>query len=364
MFVCIVPTAVLMYILGFSGNPSKKKMIFGVRNNPKFHEGDAAEKLAAITKSCRTVALIITIAVCLVSVILFFMPVTGFTMAAWVILVLAELILIAVPYGKGNTELKSLKRELGITKKGVVYADLSSTNIIHALKMPWIILPNAICLAASVFAVLTDLGVIKVFGEIPYEKYTLTIMSMSFLLIAALLIPIAYMMDNTRNTVISKDSNINANYNRAKKKCWADLMIGMSWANTLYVVATLILMMFINSEIMIIAGVLAYTLIIMVCVVIGAKTQMAVEKRYDKDTDLELQDDDDNWIFGMFYYNPNDTRLNVEKRFGYGGTVNIAHPAGKVIMIISALIIIALIGLLVWAAVTDNFDAINMNLPF
>ena len=229
--------------------------------------------------------------------------------------------------------------------------------------MPWIILPNAVCLIASVFAVLIDLGVIKIFDELPFEKYALTIMSMSFLFIAALMIPIAYMMDNTRNTVISKDSNINANYNRAKKKCWADLMVGMSWANTLYVVVTFILMMFISSEIMLIAGVLAYTLIIMVCVVIGAKTQMAVEKRYEKDTDLELQDDDDNWILGMFYYNPNDTRLNVEKRFGYGATVNIAHPAGKVILIISALIILASIGLIVWAAVTENWDAINMNLP-
>ena len=363
MFVCIVPTAVLMYILCFSGNPVKKKMIFGVRNNPKFHEGDAAKKLAEIIKSSRTGALIITIVVCLISVILLFMPATGFTMMAWIILDFAELVLIAVPFGKGNTELKSLKRELGITKKGVVYADLTSTNIVHALKMPWIILPNAVCLIASVFAVLIDLGVIKIFDELPFEKYALTIMSMSFLFIAALMIPIAYMMDNTRNTVISKDSNINANYNRAKKKCWADLMVGMSWANTLYVVVTFILMMFISSEIMLIAGVLAYTLIIMVCVVIGAKTQMAVEKRYEKDTDLELQDDDDNWILGMFYYNPNDTRLNVEKRFGYGATVNIAHPAGKVILIISALIILASIGLIVWAAVTENWDAINMNLP-
>ena len=40
MFICIVPTVILMYMLGFSGNPDKKKMIFGVRDNPKFHEGE------------------------------------------------------------------------------------------------------------------------------------------------------------------------------------------------------------------------------------------------------------------------------------------------------------------------------------
>jgi uncharacterized membrane protein len=102
---------------------------------------------------------------------------------------------------------------------------------------------------------------------------------------------------------------------------------------------------------------------IMTVVMIGVLNQKAVEKRYERDTDLELQDDDDNWILGMFYYNPNDTRLNVEKRFGYGGTVNIAHPAGKVIMIITALLLIVSIGFIIWGAVTGNLDAASVNWP-
>ena len=102
----------------------------------------------------------------------------------------------------------------------------------------------------------------------------------------------------------------------------------------------------------------------MICVAIGVKTQMTVEKRYERDTDLELLDDDDYWILGMFYFNPNDTRLNVEKRFGYGGTVNIAHPAGKVIMIVTAVLLLATIGFLIWAAVSGNMDMLSVNGPF
>ena len=102
----------------------------------------------------------------------------------------------------------------------------------------------------------------------------------------------------------------------------------------------------------------------MVIVIIAAKSQAAIEKRYDRDTDLELLDDDDCWILGMFYYNPNDTRLNVEKRFGYGGTVNIAHPAGKVIMIVIALMLIAAIIFIIWAAATGNLDQAGINVPF
>ena len=118
MFVCIVPTVIIIYAIGFPKEPGKKKMIFGVRDNPKFHEGDAARKVSEIVSSCRRSALIITIAVCLLSVILLFLPTTGMTMLAWTLLAFV-LFIIAVPFGKGNTELKNLKKELGITKEDI-----------------------------------------------------------------------------------------------------------------------------------------------------------------------------------------------------------------------------------------------------
>ncbi len=359
MFICIVPSTILMFAIGFTDKAGKKKMIFGVRDNPKFHEGEAEKKLKATVKSCRRNALIITIAVCIASIILLFMPVTDTTMTLWMILVFAML-LIAVPFGKGNTELKDLKKELGITKSGLVYTDLTNANVIHSLKLTWLLIPNALALIATIAAVLIDLGIINV--NMVCEKYALTSLSLSFLFIAALIVPIAIMMDNTRNMVISKDSNINANYNRAKKKVWADLIISMSWANALFLVSYLILVMFVKSDIVMLAGILVYTLIILAIVIAGAANQKSIESRYERDTDLDLLDDDDNWILGMFYYNPNDSRLNVEKRFGYGGTVNIAHPAGKAIMIVLAILLISSIAYIIWAASTGHIPDGTVNI--
>ena len=353
MFICIVPTAILMYMLGFSKNPGKKKMIMGVRDNPKFHEGEAAGKFDAIVDSARKGGLIIAVMVILLSVILLFLPVTGNTMLAWVLLVFA-LFLIAVPYGKGNTELKNLKKELGITKSGVTYTDLTSTNVVHALKLPWIILPNALALIATIAAVLIDFGVFRI--EVASEKFALTLMGVSFLSLAIMIVPIAIMMDNTRNMVISRDSSINANYSRAKKKTWADLFIAMSWANALYLIANNVLMFFTDSEAAVLISTLGYTAVIMVVVIIGVINQRQVESRYARDTELELTDDDDNWILGMFYYNPNDTRLNVEKRLGYGATVNFAHPAGKIIGIVSAIILIGSLILIIYLNVTGQIE--------
>ena len=361
MFICVVPTALLMFFIAFPANPSKKKMIFGVRDNPQFHEGDAAKKFNSIASSCRRSALIITILVCVMSIVLLCLPTNGMTMLAWILLVFA-LFLIAIPFGKGNVELKNLKKELGITKSGVSYADLTNTNTVHCLKLPWLILPNAIALIATIAAVLIDLGVINV--DIACEQYALTMMGISFLFLAVIFVPIAIMMDNTRNIVISKDSNINANYNRAKKKTWADLMVAMSWANALFLVGYSILLMFVNSEIVMLGGVLVYTVIIMIIIAIGAVNQKSIEKRYARDTNLELLDDDDYWVFGMFYNNPNDTRLNVEKRFGYGGTINIAHPAGKVILAVIILLLIGTIIFVAWCAATGQMDKLEPGIHF
>ena len=339
MFVCIVPSVILMYMLGFSKNPGKKKMIFGVRDNPKFHEGKGQEKFDAIVSSARKGGLIITAIVVILSIIMLFLPVNGGTLIAWILLVFA-LFGVAAPYGKGNTELKNLKKELGITKSGVTYTDLTSTNTVHALKLAWIILPNVLALLGTIAAVLIDFGV---FGVTPaVEKYALTIMSLSFLFVAAIIIPIAVMMDNTRNMVISRDSSINANYSRAKKKTWADMFISFSWANALYLIANSVLMFFTDSESAVLISTLGYTAVIMAVVVIGVI----------------------NWILGMFYYNKNDTRLNVEKRLGYGSTINMAHPAGKVISIIIVLLLIGSIAYIIYLAVTGQLDSAGMtNIP-
>lgn len=362
MFLCIVPTVIILFILGFPKDPSKRKMIFGVRDNPKFHEGDAEAKLKAVAGSCRKAALLITAIVCLISVILLILPATGITMLLWMILVFA-LFAVAVPFAKGNIELKNLKKELGITKSGVVYTDITNTDTVHALKLPWLILPNVIALAGTVAAVLIDFRVINVI-DVACEKYALTTLSSSFLLLAVMFFLIGIMMDNTRNMVISKDSNVNANYNRAKKKNWSDLIVAFSWANALFLIGYTIIVIFMDNEAVILAGLLAYTFIMMTVCVIGAVNQKAIERRYERDTDLDLLDDDDFWVLGMFYYNPNDTRINVEKRFGYGATVNVGHPAGKVIMILNALLIIGSIVFLIYMGATGQFDeSVMINKP-
>jgi len=53
-------------------------------------------------------------------------------------------------------------------------------------------------------------------------------------------------------------------------------------------------------------------------------------------------DEDDHWIWGLFYYNPHDARLMINARVGMNSTINLARPAGKVLMAILVLILAAM----------------------
>lgn len=55
--------------------------------------------------------------------------------------------------------------------------------------------------------------------------------------------------------------------------------------------------------------------------------------------------DDDHWVAGVFYYNPADPALWVDKRYGIGWTLNFAHSASW--FILAGLLVIPLAALAV-----------------
>ena len=53
-------------------------------------------------------------------------------------------------------------------------------------------------------------------------------------------------------------------------------------------------------------------------------------------------DEDDLWPGGMFYYNPNDSRLLINSRVGMNSTVNIAKRSGQILIGLTALLLVLL----------------------
>ena len=67
-----------------------------------------------------------------------------------------------------------------------------------------------------------------------------------------------------------------------------------------------------------------------------------------------LVDEDDRWIFGQFYYNPDDRHLVVNARTGINTTVNLARPAGRAFLGFAALCLLGMLAVGPWMTSLDT----------
>ena len=344
MIALIAVTMLVMFFYDYPGNWRNRKLIYGVRNRGEFKDSPVSEDVDRIASANRKTALIIMIVILVLAVLTVFIPDEVIRITVWSMMVIPSLVIMMIPYAKGNREMKTLKRTIGIASgKGQTYTDLKSAGSVHALKIVNILIPNIIAVVFFIAALLSDLGVVKLQGIISgmggSAPAGIAIMAGSFMSVGLIILPIAIIMDNIRNEVISEDSDVNMNYNRARKKAMADSMVQVTWINTAFIICAMALYLVIPAELITLILVGIYVLLVMGAVILMARKNIMIDRRYRKETTV-APDDDDNWILGQFYYNPDDRRLNVEKRMGIGGTINLAHPAGKVIAAVSILLLL------------------------
>ncbi len=353
MILCYVPIVLVMFFWLYPGEWKNKKYLFGVRNREEFQKGETAEKIEEIAKRIRKEVFWVMMISCILAVLLLFIPGMTAMMIAYTVFILLGLFLFYLPYVKGNSELKSIKKQIGIeAKEGIKYADLKSIQASRALNIGILFFPVAVSALECVFSLLYDLRIINIGRGLYQGSYIMTILTGTFLFTSFCFIPGALMMDRMRNEVISKDSDVNVNYNRAKKKIWADVWTAFLWINAAAMAGCIAGFLMDFPELFFVWGCGIYLLVFFAAIALLAGKFSSLNKLYS--FDALPDDDDDHWIFGMLYYNRKDGRLNVEKRSGIGMTVNMAHPVGKLILGFAALCLIASIVALVLSGVMEN----------
>jgi ABC-type sugar transport system ATPase subunit len=71
-------------------------------------------------------------------------------------------------------------------------------------------------------------------------------------------------------------------------------------------------------------------------------------------------DEDAYWLYGLFYRNPNDRHLFKNSRIGMNASINLARPAGRVIMAVSVLLLLAMPFLGLWM-MTEEFTPVRLS---
>ncbi len=358
IMICMVLVFVIIIVVAYPQKWKNKRYIFGVRNREEFLSGETSEYITSLVNRSRRLALILFAVIVILSAFTLIIDSMGRQILYLYGLIYAAVILLYTPYIRGNYELKSLKSRLGIeTGTGVKYTDITSITASHGLSKIGIIIPVLVNAVAAIIVFLYDLKLINLAGNAGAGyagSYIATAIAGTFLFISLLFLPIAFMMDNFRNQIISEDSTENSNFNRAKKKLWGDTWIRMTWLNAFTAIASSgVAIMIFGNEMAALVLFFVYfaSLIIILGILINNSSKL--EEKYGGKFGLE-GDDDDKWILGMFYYNPSDTRLNVARRDETGGTINLAHPAGKVISVIAGLLLTFAFGMIIMAARMDE----------
>jgi uncharacterized membrane protein len=116
------------------------------------------------------------------------------------------------------------------------------------------------------------------------------------------------------------------------RRRWSGFMIAMGIVMVAdFFVLQLSLLVSIDQTVMMIINIIVFVVILGGTILLAFTTGQGgsrLQTAKGNNRHVINRDDDRYWKLGLFYFNPNDPAIWVEKRFGIGWTVNFAHPAG------------------------------------
>lgn len=143
-----------------------------------------------------------------------------------------------------------------------------------------------------------------------------------------------------KSEIVDLNVNLTKTLTQVRRHNWGVFWLISAYSMVLFNIGLLLSK---YSSILMLATIIITTLIIVIAAFrIEFKTRKVQELLTKNSGDDFYIDEDDNWIGGVVYYNPNDTKLIINNRIGINSTFNLAKTSGKVIGLILVLILIAM----------------------
>lgn len=350
-FIVMYPVLFILYFVMRSAGDAKNGYSFGSSMREDWQKEKEMERIIdGYKKELKLCSGILAV----LPLVSFAVPYSSIQFTIWMLWLLAVIGISQIPYIKANKKVLALKRQKGWQQKGEgnTYIELKNAGQIRRVHLYSFLVPSAIS------GVTAALGVKKsmVMGIGAYAAIILT-----FALITPLYYGIGVWMDAQKTEVVSNNSEINLNYARAKKNVWKNLWLWLSWMNTAYTVFTVAVLAKEGAAVNgILQGSIAYALLTFLFLLWSWRKIRHIEERYVEKKDFTMEDGaEDCWICGMFYFNPKDKRVMVNKRAGIGTTMNLATPVGMVASLFSSAVILLIPICCIWL-ILEEFTPIHL----
>ncbi|UUX33584.1 DUF5808 domain-containing protein [Fundicoccus culcitae] len=167
--------------------------------------------------------------------------------------------------------------------------------------------------------------------------------------IVLIVLPLTYPATiRSRTPFISEDSDVAKHYMRHFERIHGIGYIALTLSVSLFFIGIMALMLWNPQSLLVIPLTLVFLVVITAIMLITFSRSRALLKEIADIQDWQMTDSQSKFVWG-FYYNSEDSRLFVPKQFtGMGTTINAAHPAGKIILVVTGILIVALI---IWVLV-------------
>ena len=329
MWAAALPVLPIMYFVQKNECKPKKNIIVGV-TLPYEAQGDG-EVLALLERYKREMKLIcwIMLAAGLPSL---FLRSFGAFLTVWMLWVEAICVIFFIPYVRCNKALRRLKEARCWRQREEVpqvVTDLQAAAEEIRWLSPWWFLPPFL------------IALIPLFFE-PDVWWAWTV--------CAALVPVFYLcyryLYRNRAEVVDADSQRTMALTRIRRYNWGKFWLVMAWATGIF---NALLWLTLNHVWLCMGVCLLYGLITVAeAVSIELRVRRLQEKLTADSGRGYYVDDDDRWLWGAFYYNPDDCRVIVNARTGINATFNLAKRPGQIIALFLAAMMLALPLVGVW----------------
>ncbi|MGE4484866.1 MAG: hypothetical protein AB7C97_07125 [Oscillospiraceae bacterium] len=332
MFICIYPILPIMCLMLRNETKPKKNIIIGVTLPSAAIIG---EEVGEICKRYRKNLIIALALLSLLLTAVFLVKYSSVAMTYYMVWLIAAIIVPFVVYSVSHRELRLLKVERG-WRNGVAGKILVDTEAAalpkKRISVWWFAPPFIMSIAPVVYT--------AVYGSGSGEFWTEMAAYLTDAAIVALFYFFYRIIFRQRADVVGGDARLNIALTAVRRHSWSAAWLWTAWLTGLF---SLGVWRFLYKPLPLIIMALVYsTVLIYIVLRAEFKTRAAQQKLTEKSGLSSYADEDDYWINGMFYYNPNDSHVMINKRIGFGATINVASIWGKTIIAFSVLCLMAL----------------------
>lgn len=314
----LLVVAACLYFMLRNETKFKKNIVLGVTLPKEAHDDpDVQAVLKAFRNNLGWLCLVLTL-MCAGGMLI---PDLSIAMVGWSIGLLLVLLLPNLVYFRAHGKLRTLKEEkhwtLQAEKK--IRVDVSTMISYEKPRLMGYVLPALIC------------------GLLAFLQRELWYIHGISALTAILSFLMARFCYRRKSETVDGNAERTKQLSRLRYQMWKRVMLLTAWQAVLISVSVCLLPG---------SGAACLTMLIVTSLLYGGVIvylEMSTRKMQEKLTEESgtewYVDEDDLWLGGMFYYNPNDSHVIVNNRVGTGTTFNMATKTGKA-MIIGAVLTI------------------------